>query len=137
MSLLCQYDIPEDSVFIAMENIHDQNTCNKCTSTFNPGLSFMSIFLPQISDGSHLASDIIPAESSTDGLEEHLNQRPGCNLIYSISDRPPWYLCLLLGFQVRNFSSKLIWNGQWCKYVCSLLSTFFDFTDSYQTVYSS
>ncbi|XP_053538352.1 solute carrier family 23 member 2 [Ictalurus punctatus] len=53
----------------------------------------------QISYGSHLASDIIPAESSTDGLEEHLNQRPGCNLIYSISDRPPWYLCLLLGFQ--------------------------------------
>ncbi|MCI4380377.1 hypothetical protein PGIGA_G00239110 [Pangasianodon gigas] len=52
-----------------------------------------------ISDASHLASNIIPAESNTDGLEENLNEQSGGNLIYSISDRPPWHLCLLLGFQ--------------------------------------
>ncbi|KAI5617256.1 solute carrier family 23 member 2-like, partial [Silurus asotus] len=37
-----------------------------------------------------------PAESNT---EENLTQQSGGNLIYSINDRPPWYLCLLLGFQ--------------------------------------
>ncbi|XP_060741910.1 solute carrier family 23 member 2 [Tachysurus vachellii] len=53
----------------------------------------------KISHASHMASDYSPAESNTDGLQENLNQRSGGNLIYSINDRPPWYLCLLLGFQ--------------------------------------
>ncbi|KAF7707708.1 hypothetical protein HF521_018926 [Silurus meridionalis] len=49
-----------------------------------------------ISDEIRLASNVIPAESKT---EENLTQQSGGNLIYSINDRPPWYLCLLLGFQ--------------------------------------
>ncbi|GAA6067254.1 solute carrier family 23 member 1, partial [Tachysurus ichikawai] len=52
-----------------------------------------------ISHASHMASNYIPAESNADRLQENLNQRSGDNLIYSINDRPPWYLCLLLGFQ--------------------------------------
>lgn len=61
----------------------------------------------QISHASHMASNYIPAESNADRLQENLNQRSGDNLIYSINDRPPWYLCLLLGFQVRTFFSHL------------------------------
>lgn len=81
---------------------------------------FMSIWLPQISDTSHLASNIIPAVSNIGSLEDNLIQQPECNLIYSINDRPPWHLCLLLGFQVRNnhFSSKFIWSGHWVYINC-------------------
>lgn len=25
----------------------------------------------------------------------------GVDLVYSLADRPPWYLCILLGFQVK------------------------------------
>ncbi|XP_021329513.2 solute carrier family 23 member 2 isoform X2 [Danio rerio] len=41
----------------------------------------------------------IIAEPQSDSLEEGLDPSPEGNLIYSISDRPPWYLCILLGFQ--------------------------------------
>ncbi|XP_065147853.1 solute carrier family 23 member 2 [Paramisgurnus dabryanus] len=41
----------------------------------------------------------INAEPSTDSLEEVLDQKLESGLIYSINDRPPWYLCILLGFQ--------------------------------------
>ncbi|XP_055048202.2 solute carrier family 23 member 2 [Misgurnus anguillicaudatus] len=41
----------------------------------------------------------INAEPSTDSLEEALDQKLESSLIYSINDRPPWYLCILLGFQ--------------------------------------
>ncbi|TSS60368.1 Solute carrier family 23 member 2 [Bagarius yarrelli] len=53
----------------------------------------------KISKESHMASNSIPAENKTAPVEENLNQRSGHNLVYSINDRPPWYLCLLLGFQ--------------------------------------
>ncbi|XP_069083663.1 solute carrier family 23 member 1-like [Pleurodeles waltl] len=39
---------------------------------------------------------ISPAIEST---EEKTDSRPGIELIYSINDTPPWYLCILLGFQ--------------------------------------
>ncbi|CDQ73578.1 unnamed protein product [Oncorhynchus mykiss] len=36
----------------------------------------------------------------TEGLEEgQEDQNKGLDLVYSINDRPPWYLCILLGFQ--------------------------------------
>lgn len=81
--------------------------------TFNPCLCSTFFFFLQISDANHLASKIIPAQSNPDSLKGNLRPRPGCNLIYSINDRPPWHLCLLLGFQVRNnhFYRKINWTG--------------------------
>lgn len=28
------------------------------------------------------------------------------DLVYAINDRPPWYLCILLGFQVNHTSAR-------------------------------
>ncbi|KAK2867188.1 hypothetical protein Q8A67_025305 [Cirrhinus molitorella] len=53
----------------------------------------------EISDGSHEPEKIGIADPHVDVLEEDLDSRPEGNLIYSINDRPPWYLCILLGFQ--------------------------------------
>ncbi|KAM6926617.1 LOW QUALITY PROTEIN: solute carrier family 23 member 2 [Lycodopsis pacificus] len=36
-------------------------------------------------------------EPHTEALEETVDK--GSDLVYSINDRPPWYLCILLGFQ--------------------------------------
>ena len=33
------------------------------------------------------------------------DRNPGQDLIYSIHNTPPWYICLLLGFQVRFIAS--------------------------------
>lgn len=64
--------------------------------------SSCSFFSFQISDPSHLAGNIMSVEPNAGTLEEDLHHRSEGNLIYSISDRPPWYLCLLLGFQVNQ-----------------------------------
>ncbi|XP_066505709.1 solute carrier family 23 member 1 [Hoplias malabaricus] len=53
----------------------------------------------QVSDGSCQPDHVIITELRSSSLEEVLDQRPGSTLIYSINDRPPWYLCVLLGFQ--------------------------------------
>ncbi|XP_040019285.1 solute carrier family 23 member 2 [Gasterosteus aculeatus] len=42
-----------------------------------------------------LAPDI--AEPQTEALDEALDKGP--DLVYALNDRPPWYLCILLGFQ--------------------------------------
>ncbi|XP_077066823.1 solute carrier family 23 member 2 isoform X4 [Siphateles boraxobius] len=52
-----------------------------------------------ISDGSNDPEKNVITEPRADSLEEGLDPRPDGNLIYSINDRPPWYLCILLGFQ--------------------------------------
>lgn len=31
------------------------------------------------------------------------------DLVYAINDRPPWYLCILLGFQVKHNSTDYEW----------------------------
>ncbi|XP_026875469.1 solute carrier family 23 member 2 [Electrophorus electricus] len=49
----------------------------------------------EISAGSHA----VAAELRTDSSPESLDTQPGANLMYSINDRPPWYLCVLLGLQ--------------------------------------
>ena len=33
-------------------------------------------------------------------VEVHETKPPGPDLLYSIEETPPWYLCILLGFQV-------------------------------------
>ncbi|XP_072519852.1 solute carrier family 23 member 2 isoform X2 [Salminus brasiliensis] len=53
----------------------------------------------ELSDGCHRSDNRVTAVPCSDNLEESLNQGPGGSLIYSINDRPPWYLCVLLGFQ--------------------------------------
>ncbi|RXN19128.1 solute carrier family 23 member 2-like protein [Labeo rohita] len=53
----------------------------------------------EFSDGSHEPEKIVIADPHADSLEEDLDSRTEGNLIYSINDRPPWYLCILLGFQ--------------------------------------
>lgn len=40
------------------------------------------------------------AEPHTEALEETADK--GVDLVYSLNDRPPWYLCILLGFQVYS-----------------------------------
>ncbi|KAL0155195.1 hypothetical protein M9458_049458, partial [Cirrhinus mrigala] len=50
----------------------------------------------------HEPEKIVIADPHADSLEEDLDSRTEGNLIYSINDRPPWYLCILLGFQVRD-----------------------------------
>ncbi|KAI3370991.1 hypothetical protein L3Q82_023644, partial [Scortum barcoo] len=53
-----------------------------------------------------LAVDI--GEPHTEALEETVDS--GVDLVYSLNDRPPWYLCILLGFQDQgnNTSSTLV-----------------------------
>ncbi|XP_029457508.1 solute carrier family 23 member 1-like isoform X2 [Rhinatrema bivittatum] len=38
-------------------------------------------------------------ESPLESTEEKADSQPSIELIYSINDRPPWYLCILLGLQ--------------------------------------
>lgn len=38
-------------------------------------------------------------EPHTEALDETVDK--GADLVYSLNDRPPWYLCILLGFQVN------------------------------------
>jgi hypothetical protein len=53
--------------------------------------------------------EIIELEDTTK-LEEHEAKKTGTpsssgtDLIYGIEDVPPWYLCILLGFQVSKVS---------------------------------
>ncbi|GLD61618.1 solute carrier family 23 member 2-like isoform X1 [Lates japonicus] len=42
-----------------------------------------------------LTVDIV--EPHTEALEEAADE--GVDLVYALNDRPPWYLCILLGFQ--------------------------------------
>uniref|UniRef100_A0A672R6P1 Si:dkey-106n21.1 n=1 Tax=Sinocyclocheilus grahami TaxID=75366 RepID=A0A672R6P1_SINGR len=58
-----------------------------------------NLHFPQISDCSHDPEKIVIADPHANSLEEGLDSRPEGNLIYSINDHPPWYLCILLGFQ--------------------------------------
>jgi len=46
----------------------------------------------------HLRVDIVEAHTE-EALEETGDK--GVDLVYSLNDRPPWYLCILLGFQVN------------------------------------
>uniref|UniRef100_A0A6Q2YWM2 Uncharacterized protein n=1 Tax=Esox lucius TaxID=8010 RepID=A0A6Q2YWM2_ESOLU len=51
---------------------------------------------PQGPEGNQQSIDI----DHTEGLNECLeDENKGLDLVYSINDRPPWYLCILLGFQ--------------------------------------
>lgn len=38
-------------------------------------------------------------ESHDESLKENADK--GVDLVYAINDRPPWYLCILLSFQVN------------------------------------
>lgn len=59
-----------------------------------------AVFLSKGKDGDEqpqLTVDI--GEPHTEALEETVDK--GVDLVYSLNDRPPWYLCILLGFQVN------------------------------------
>ncbi|XP_042609270.1 solute carrier family 23 member 2-like [Cyprinus carpio] len=53
----------------------------------------------KISDCSHDPEKVVIADPHANSLEEDLDSRPKGYLFYSINDHPPWYLCILLGFQ--------------------------------------
>lgn len=42
-----------------------------------------------------------PEGPHTEAPDETVHK--GVDLVYSLTDRPPWYLCILLGFQVKHF----------------------------------
>ncbi|KAL4656790.1 solute carrier family 23 member 1-like [Arapaima gigas] len=53
-------------------------------------------------DGSSQPEKIVIDDRHPGGMENSMEnglQRNGTDLVYSINDRPPWYLCILLGFQ--------------------------------------
>ncbi|KAG5845824.1 solute carrier family 23 member 1 [Anguilla anguilla] len=50
-------------------------------------------------DGGDRSEKIVIDESPTDSIDGSLEKRGCSDLVYSINDRPPWYLCILLGFQ--------------------------------------
>ncbi|KTF73379.1 hypothetical protein cypCar_00032502 [Cyprinus carpio] len=54
----------------------------------------------KISDCSHDPEKVVIADPHANSLEEDLDSRPKGYLFYSINDHPPWYLCILLGFQL-------------------------------------
>lgn len=39
------------------------------------------------------------SEPHTEAREETVDK--GVDLVYALNDKPPWYLCILLGFQVK------------------------------------
>lgn len=51
-------------------------------------------------------------EPQTEALEETVDK--GVDLVYSLNDRPPWYLCILLGFQVNQLSLIIIYCDSKC-----------------------
>ena len=58
------------------------------------------MLVSKVKDGNdqpQLTEDIGEPQSET--LEETVKK--GVDLVYSLNDRPPWYLCILLGFQVN------------------------------------
>ncbi|KAI1888586.1 hypothetical protein AGOR_G00186690 [Albula goreensis] len=50
-------------------------------------------------DGGDRPEKVVIDESPAESIEDSLEKRGCSDLVYSINDRPPWYLCILLGFQ--------------------------------------
>lgn len=65
------------------------------------------MFYPKEKDSNdlpHLSMDI--SDLRNEATEENADK----DLVYSLNDRPPWYLCILLGFQVPEMSHKPSWS---------------------------
>lgn len=59
---------------------------------------FALLFFPKVKDGDEqpqLTVDIEEPHTEAQTMDK------GVDLVYSLNDRPPWYLCILLGFQVN------------------------------------
>lgn len=64
----------------------------------------------------------------TDTMEPHHDESlgqpvdKGLDLVYSLNDRPPWYLCILLGFQVNKYqfiAARLNIHSWFCTFTCT------------------
>lgn len=80
-----------------------------------------AVLLLKDKDDKQLQLTADPGESHT---EETLEEPTGkkIDLVYSLNDRPPWYLCILLGFQV-NVSDDLFSPVSQQKTVSNLATT--------------
>lgn len=57
------------------------------------------VFLLKGPDSDEQPQRIDMGEPHLEALGEEVDK--GLDLVYSLNDRPPWYLCILLGFQVK------------------------------------
>ncbi|KAM6973339.1 solute carrier family 23 member 1 [Aplochiton taeniatus] len=50
-------------------------------------------------DSNDRSQSVHIGDAHKDAVEEGLDHKSEADLVYSLNDRPPWYLCILLGFQ--------------------------------------
>ena len=80
-------------------NIHNEwyAKCNRIKFSF---LNFLKIKSKMVRR-KQIPPDIEEA-GEVDGLTKEAGRSDGNDLLYAIEDVPPWYLCILLGFQVNT-----------------------------------
>lgn len=63
-------------------------------------ISFFYFFKDKDSDEPPKVAVIVgePCDKKEDSVDKNVD------LVYAINDKPPWYLCILLGFQVKHTS---------------------------------
>ena len=61
----------------------------------------MSRKVETIENGANEEGELEEVGHETDESDLGKEDEPGSDLLYKIEDVPPWYMCILLGLQVR------------------------------------